>query len=211
MYKIYINENKLLLTDSQSVRDEKKTKGKLLVPYSGKTKMLLSYIDMMEKTNRFKEVIIHHANITKLKKDFNSLFKIIRAAGGVVNDGEDNILFIYRRGCWDLPKGKIDKGEKKKEAALREVEEETGITNITIGKKIKTTRHTYRTKDGKRAIKKTFWYEMSAPHQKLIPQKEEDITKAEWIPLKKVTQLKGKVFKNIKEVSEAYLSRPLIV
>ena len=195
----------LLLTDSQDVSEVKKVKGKLIAPYSGKLKMLLSYIDMMEKTNRFNEVIIHHDNLSKLKKDFNSLFKIIEAAGGMVNDGEDNILFIFRRGSWDLPKGKIDKGEKKKEAAIREVEEETGITNITIGKKIKTTRHTYKTKNGKRAIKKTYWYEMVTSNQQLIPQKEEDITKAEWIPLSEVQNLKGNVFKNINEVTEAYI------
>lgn len=195
----------LLLTDSQDVSEVKKVKGKLIAPYSGKLKMLLSYIDMMEKTNRFNEVIIHHDNLSKLKKDFNSLFKIIEAAGGMVNDGEDNILFIFRRGSWDLPKGKIDKGEKKKEAAIREVEEETGITNITIGKKIKTTRHTYKTKNGKRAIKKTYWYEMVTANQQLIPQKEEDITKAEWIPLSEVQNLKGNVFKNINEVTEAYI------
>ena len=195
----------LLLTDSQDVSEVKKVKGKLIAPYSGKLKMLLSYIDMMEKTNRFNEVVIHHDNLSKLKKDFNSLFKIIEAAGGMVNDGEDNILFIFRRGSWDLPKGKIDKGEKKKEAAIREVEEETGITNITIGKKIKTTRHTYKTKNGKRAIKKTYWYEMVTSNQQLIPQKEEDITKAEWIPLSEVQNLKGKVFKNINEVTEAYI------
>ena len=195
----------LLLTDSQDVSEVKKVKGKLIAPYSGKLKMLLSYIDMMEKTNRFNEVVIHHDNLSKLKKDFNSLFKIIEAAGGMVNDGEDNILFIFRRGSWDLPKGKIDKGEKKKEAAIREVEEETGITNITIGKKIKTTRHTYKTKNGKRAIKKTYWYEMVTSNQQLIPQKEEDITKAEWIPLSEVQNLKGNVFKNINEVTEAYI------
>ena len=195
----------LLLTDSQDVSEVKKVKGKLIAPYSGKLKMLLSYIDMMEKTNRFNEVVIHHDNLSKLKKDFNSLFKIIEAAGGMVNDGEDNILFIFRRGSWDLPKGKIDKGEKKKEAAIREVEEETGITNITIGKKIKTTRHTYKTKNGKRAIKKTYWYEMVTANQQLIPQKEEDITKAEWIPLSEVQNLKGNVFKNINEVTKAYI------
>ncbi len=201
----------LLLTDSQYVREGENTKGQLIAPYSGKSKMLLSYIDLMEKTKRFKNVIIHYDDLKKLKKDFKSLFKVIEAAGGIVNDGEDNILFIFRRGSWDLPKGKIDKGEKKKEAAVREVEEETGITDITIGKKIRTTRHTYRTKDKKRAIKKTYWYEMTASNQKLIPQKEEDITKAEWIPLSEVGNLEGKIFKNIKEVTQAYIAKRTLI
>lgn len=207
MYKIYINENTLILTDSQLVSKGKQAANKLVAPYSGKTKMLLSYIDMMEKTNRFESIVIHHNDPKLLLKDFESLFAVVKASGGVVNDGEDNILFIFRRGFWDLPKGKIDTGEKKKAAAVREVEEETGITDISLHKKVHTTRHTYKLKSGKRAIKKTFWYSMTAPKQKLTPQIEEDITEVKWINLHKVNELKEPIFKNINNVIEKYLDR----
>ncbi len=205
MYKIYINENTLILTDSQSVSKGKQAANQLVAPYTGKTKMLLSYIDMMEKTNRFDSVIIHHQNPKLLLKDFESLFTVVKASGGVVNDGKDNILFIFRRGFWDLPKGKIDSGEKKKAAAIREVEEETGISDISLLKKVHTTRHTYKLKNGKRAIKKTFWYAMTAPKQKLTPQIEEDITEVKWINLYKISALKEPIFKNINNVIEKYM------
>lgn len=205
MYKIYINENTLVLADSQLVSKGKQPVNHLVAPYTGKTKMLLSYIDMLEKTNRFENIVIHSKDPKGLLKDFESLFSVVKASGGIVNDGDDNILFIFRRGFWDLPKGKIDKGEKKKAAAIREVEEETGISNIVLKKKIHTTRHTYKMKSGKRAIKKTFWYSMTAQRQKLTPQLEEDITLVEWIHLTKVAKLKEPIFKNITNVIEKYL------
>lgn len=180
MYKIYINGNALLLTDTQSVLDKTSTRKRLVAPYMGKTKMLLSYIDMLEKTDRFEEVILYHDNPKKLLKDLESLFVVVKAAGGVVKNEEGKLLLIFRRGFWDLPKGKIDKGEKKKQAALREVNEETGVIDLKLKDKLITTRHTYKFKDGRRAMKKTYWYMMEAPQQDLTPQAEEDIELAEW-------------------------------
>ena len=156
MYKLYINENIIKLADSKKIKERKSNKKSLIAPYTGKTKMLLSYIDMLEKTNRFDQIIIHHHDLPKLKTDMNSLFKVIKAAGGGVTDEDDNLLFIFRRWHWDLPKGKIDPGEKKKEAAVREVMEETGVKDITLHNKIVTTRHSYKLKSGKRALKKTY-------------------------------------------------------
>jgi len=209
MYKIYINENTLTLTDSQSVKDGKVAKEALIAPYTGKTKMLLSYIDMLEKTNRFDKVVLHATNVKRLLKDFESLYKAVKASGGVVNDGSDNILFIFRRGHWDLPKGKIEKGEKKKLAAIREVEEETGISQVSLEKKVKTTRHTYK-HNGKRTLKKTYWYAMKAPNQPLIPQTEEDILNAEWVQLKDVADLSGPIFRNILDVVNGYIEKTSI-
>jgi len=202
MYKIYINENELILTETSSVSG-KSGKNKLIAPYSGKSKMLLSYIDMLEKTNRFESITIHYADLKKLKSDFESLFKIIKAAGGLVMNEKKEILFIFRRGFWDLPKGKMDPGEKKKQTAVREVIEETGVNNLEIGKKLITTRHVYRLSSGKRVLKKSFWYKMYAPDQDLIPQTEEDISKAKWLVLDKVMESKKPIFKNILDVVNA--------
>ena len=205
MYKIYINENVLFLADTQSVMGLDNTKGRLVAPYSGKTKMLLSYIDMMEKTNRFSQIILHFHDLDLLKADVKSLFKIVKASGGVVNDGNDNLLFIHRRGNWDLPKGKIDKGEKKRAAAVREVQEETGISDIVLNKKLLITRHTYKSKNGRRCIKKTYWYTMTAPNQPLIPQQEEDIIDARWVAISDIASLDGPMYKSIADVTEEYL------
>jgi len=207
MYKIYINENELILQETESIKDKKSTKGILIAPYNGKTKLLLSYVDMLEKTNRFEKIIIHFKDLKQLKNDFESLFKVIRASGGLVKNELGETLFIFRRGFWDLPKGKIDMGEKKKAAAIREVEEETGIKSIELGKKFYTTRHVYKLSNGRRALKKSFWYAMKAPNQKLIPQTAEDITEAKWLKFNQIYNSKRPIYKNIEDVMEAFKSQ----
>jgi len=203
MYKIYINENELILAETATI-SRKSSKKNLIAPYSGKTKMLLSYIDMLEKTDRFDSITIHAENVKNLKTDFESLFKVIKAAGGLVINPKKEILFIFRRGFWDLPKGKMDPGEKKKQTAIREVQEETGVKDLQIGKKLITTRHAYRLSNGKRALKKSFWYKMKAPDQELIPQSEEDIEKAKWLKFQTVLDSKKPIFKNIFDVVDAH-------
>lgn len=200
MYKIYINENELCLASSEQIKDQEYPNHSLLAPYMGKKKMLFNYIDLLEKSKEFKSIILHYPDRKKLKTDFLSLYKIVKASGGLVKNSKDEFLMIYRRGYWDLPKGKIDPGEKKKQAALREVEEETGVTNLIIQRKICTTNHTYKLKSGNRAIKRTYWYEMTAPHQKLIPQTEEDIEKAKWMTLAKVRDIMPQAYGSIKSV-----------
>ncbi|MCK5700459.1 MAG: NUDIX domain-containing protein, partial [Cyclobacteriaceae bacterium] len=95
----------------------------------------------------------YNAVINDIKKDYT----IIKAAGGLVlNEGE--VLMIWRLKKWDLPKGKLDKGEKPKKAAVREVEEECNV-KVKLGKKICHTWHTYK-QNGRRILKKTYWYRM---------------------------------------------------
>ncbi len=182
MYKIYINDTPLLLLNPEEVQEcAKEYKEKIITRYPGKSKMLLNYIDMLEKTNRYDAILISSPDEKRMFKDFKSLFKRINAAGGIVFNPDDEILFIHRRGSWDLPKGKIDKGEKKKAAAIREVMEETGIKNLEIISKYKKTYHTYRLPNGKRILKYTYWYLMQSGKEDLIPQAEEDIEQAVWM------------------------------
>ena len=133
-----------------------------------------------------------------------SLYLKIKAGGGLIKNESNEFLFIFRRGYWDLPKGKIEVDETKKQAAVREVEEETGINNVVLEKKICNTYHTYRLKQGKRIIKKSYWYLMYAPKQTLIPQASEDIDKAEWMTLAAFKENCHPVYKNILEVIEKY-------
>lgn len=181
MYKIYINETPLLLFDARkgepsAIIEE----DEMRIRYTGKAKFLLNYADMLEKTQRYKQITIFSHDYDKLVADFESNYKIIEAAGGLVYNEEDKILMIFRRDSWDLPKGKIDPGESKEEAAVREVEEETGLTQIKLGPLLGETYHTYRTKSGKRILKRTYWFRMNAPKQPLVPQAEEDIEEAIW-------------------------------
>lgn len=109
--------------------------------------------------------------------------KKIIAAGGLVINKKNEILFIFRRGKWDLPKGKLDEGEDIEQCAIREVEEETGLRNIILGSLIKKTYHEYfDTWLKEEVVKETWWYSMKIENeQTLIPQKEEDIEKIEWV------------------------------
>ncbi len=107
--------------------------------------------------------------------------EMIKAAGGLVSNEENKYLFIFRKGKWDLPKGKLDKGESFRKAAVREVEEECGITVGSCGDKICKTYHIYEVY-GTPVIKKTVWYWMRADNQPdLVPQLEESITDARWL------------------------------
>ncbi|MFO0323031.1 MAG: NUDIX hydrolase [Bacteroidota bacterium] len=130
-----------------------------------------------------------------IEKGFDKLrktFKLIYAAGGLIKN-ENSYLFIYRLKKWDLPKGKLDMGESPEEAAIRECEEECGISKLSIKKELPSTYHIYKYKGGF-AIKKTFWYEMTTEHKDtLVPQIEENIERVEWFNL---AQIKEIVFKN---------------
>lgn len=105
----------------------------------------------------------------------------IEAAGGLVKNEVEEYLFMYRNNTWDLPKGKLDKYETPEIAAIREVQEETGIQKVVLGKFMCSTWHTYAHKKGT-VLKQTYWYAMNAPkNQKLVPQLEEGITELRWI------------------------------
>jgi 8-oxo-dGTP pyrophosphatase MutT (NUDIX family) len=108
--------------------------------------------------------------------------KIIKAGGGLVRNGEGELLLIFRRGKWDLPKGKLDEGETIEACALREVEEETGVKHLALGELISVTWHEYFDKwVGEDVIKETHWFKMDvAGVPTLVPQTEEDITAIEW-------------------------------
>jgi 8-oxo-dGTP pyrophosphatase MutT (NUDIX family) len=206
MYKIYINEVKCLLVATKDYHHLEPKDGEKLLSamYMGKVKQLLTYIDMCEKQHKIDTLIIHYSDFDILYKDFTSLFKIQIAAGGLIQNEKNEYLFIYRRGFWDLPKGKIEKNETKKEAGLREVIEETGITSVTLKFKITVTHHTFKNKVGNRIIKTSHWYMMEAPFQKLIPQIAEDIELAEWVNLDYFIENHSPVYRNILDVIDVY-------
>jgi len=183
MYKIYINETALLLMKTADLSAEYlEGSNQLISRYPNNRKFLLSHLDLMEKNQRFERVIIHATDLDNLWSDMKKLLKTIRAAGGLVYAADGQVLAIYRMGFWDLPKGKIEKGESKKVAARREVMEETGILELEVDHRLLKTYHIYRdTRYKKRVLKKTYWYKMKGESDELVPQSEEDIEKALWI------------------------------
>jgi len=132
-------------------------------------------------------------------EQFSCDFTLIHAAGGIVSDGNGDILMIHRLGCWDFPKGKVEAGEDWPTAALREVEEETGLRNITLAEPLQNTYHTYQLR-GIPILKITHWYAMNAPQQSLTPQTEEDINQAVWVPREVVAERLQESYLSLKEL-----------
>lgn len=143
-------------------------------------------------------------------RDIKSHFNIIKAAGGIV-EKDDDILFIKRLGLWDLPKGKIEKGEKKKEAAVREVEEECGIS-AQLKEKIGKTWHTYPHKKGD-VLKCTHWYTMTClDDQHLAPQTEEQIEEVRWMTKVEAKEIAMKdTYNSIREIYNQYLNLTTLI
>ena len=156
------------------------------------------------KKDEFHAGVLWNPDLDKLKKAFFKHFTIIEAAGGIVQNEKKEILFIYRLEKWDLPKGKLEKGEKLDECAVREVEEETGATNIKLKKKAGETYHTYEAY-GKYFLKISHWYFMScAGKQNLVPQTIENITEIKWIAPKNLQDVFLNTYPSIKDILRVF-------
>ena len=131
---------------------------------------------------------------------------IITAAGGLVQNNEGAFLLIFRRGFWDLPKGKLDVGESIPDCAVREVREETGLQSLELGPFICTTAHPYfDTWLNKDVVKQTHWFSMlSLANDTLVPQTEEDIEKIEWVSMEQLPQYFIQTYPTILTVFEAF-------
>ena len=148
-------------------------------------------------------VMIEEYDAEALMTHMDDYFKVIQAGGGVVYDPAGQILFIFRRGKWDLPKGKLDKGETLEECALREVSEETGVQALISKGLVVTTWHIYKER-GSNLVKQTEWYRMTtADTRKLTPQTEEDIMEARWVAPADVAPLMNNTYQAIKDVLHA--------
>ncbi len=205
MYKIYINGTPLFFTSTKDFKSLELVGDNFIkMRYVGKKKFLHNYIDLLEKNTEFDAVVLHFPDVEKLWSDFKEIFKIIKAAGGIVENDKKEVLMIYRMGHWDLPKGKIEKKEGKKEAAIREVQEETGLQSVDLEEFIHTTYHTYTDRKERRVLKVTYWYTMKTTDTELVPQAEEDIEEAVFVDLKDFFSSPRKIYGNILDVIEKY-------
>lgn len=184
MYKIYINDTPIFLTNSKAAKNLKRDSRNLVALHRHR-KSLFQYVDSLEKNHQFDSITIHSHDLEGLKDDFFSIYKIIPAAGGVIFNDKGQVLMIFRRGSWDLPKGKIEEDESIEEAALREVAEEVGLRDVEILEALPTTFHTYKNKKGKRCLKPSYWFKMQSQSTDVILQTEEEIEGSLWIKPKK--------------------------
>lgn len=173
-YRIYINSRILLFTDN------------LPKQFDTFEQLDVNNFDFPTlyrnlKKNGHKNFIVLSKNPKDVFKAFKKKLSIIKAAGGLVENAKGEFLFIFRNKKWDLPKGKVEKDENMKTAAVREVEEECGVKIEKRGKRLCKTYHIYEL-NGKIILKRTNWYKMYVKGvPKLIPQKEEGITTASWV------------------------------
>ena len=151
--------------------------------------------------------VFYHPHLDELKEAFFKKFNIVMAAGGLVRNEKNELLLIFRRGKWDLPKGKCEKNEKFDACALREVKEETGLKNVKLKDQFATSWHTYH--EGTHFnLKESRWWLMEAGgEQELIPQTEEDILEIRWVLPKDLQKYRSETFPSVIDVLDGYLSR----
>lgn len=151
--------------------------------------------------------VFFHPDLEELKKAFYKKFTLVLAGGGLVENEKKEVLLIHRRGKWDLPKGKLDKGETLEKCAVREVEEETGLTGVQLLAPLLITYHTYH-EGTKFILKESHWYTMQVKGQQtLVPQLEEHIHAIEWVPKKKLGPYMQDCFPSVTDVLQTCLDK----
>ena len=192
MQKIFVGNKPIVLT----TKVEKETNFKNLMIDSVDIIRVLKLL----KKNKYKSVRLVGSNEDELLESFLKLLPNVIAGGGKVFNSKGHILFIFRNGKWDLPKGKAEANETIDQTALREVEEETGIRDLSINKPLEITYHIFK-RNNKILLKKTYWFEMYSSYEgDFKPQFKEGITKVKWIDPKKLKKIKKNIYANIDQL-----------
>jgi len=201
MYKVFVNDTPIIITSSSK-------KENIFPVYNFKN---VVFDEILHKLNN-KELQGVNLHSTDLENDWNSFLtnmKLIPAAGGLVVNQKKEVLCIFRNGVWDLPKGWIEKGESIESAAIREVEEECGISNLKLIKPLTTTYHIYFHKGVK--LKQTYWFLMSSNYsEKLTPQQEEGITEVVFKNKTAIKEALKNTYANIQLVYQKYLEDDIL-
>ena len=162
MYKVFSENNEIIF--EQGKKDDPITSNVRIVNFEN-ISLLLSEIMLLELSDSYdKLVVLSKESIEKIYPEFVSQYLWIEAAGGLVLNTDNQLLMIFRNQKWDLPKGKIELGESPEKAAIREVEEETGINDIIIINEVPSSYHIFK-QNNKSYFKKTYWYEMKTTYE----------------------------------------------
>jgi len=205
MYEVFFNDRKIIIaTKGEITLNNSIEIVDYLLTKKDVKKWFLQFVD-----DNIQEVILLSSNPEKFFMNiFQPPFKLIPAAGGVVIRN-NKLLFIFRNEKWDLPKGKIDAGETNWEAALREVEEECGISGHKIIKQLPSSFHIYKSPykkpKGEWIFKETFWFEMEYSGAiNGTPETEENITKIEWFAPGELEIPLSNTYSNLKQIISFY-------
>lgn len=190
MYKVFVNDKPLFLTD----KIEKETDFQLfLLDSVDIDKIIIKYFQ-----NKIDKAFLYHPDEKEILKKIKEKIPVQKAGGGVVFNPKGEVLFILRSGKWDLPKGGVEKHEEMEETAIREVEEETGVSQLKIVRKLPKTYHIFK-RNGKYKLKITTWYEMTSDFDgPLVGQIEEDIEQVAWLNKEQIREAMNNSYENIK-------------
>lgn len=194
MYKVFVNDKPLFLTNEVA----KETDFQLFLLESVDIEQLI--VKMFN--NKIKKAYLYYPDEKEILKKVKEKIPVKKAGGGLVYNELGQVLFIYRNGKWDLPKGGIEKNEEIEDTALREVEEETGVNQLKITRKLQKTYHIFK-RGGKYRLKITHWYEMKTKFSGIPkPQENEGIEKVVWLNPDEVKEALGNSYENIKLLFE---------
>ncbi len=194
MYKVFVNDKPLFLTNQIA----KETDFQLFLLESIDIEQLIIKIFQ----NKVQKAYLYYPDEKEILKKMKEKIPVCKAGGGFVYNKNGDVLFIFRNGKWDLPKGGIEKGEEIEETAMREVEEETGVGKLTVTKKLQKTYHIFK-RGGKYKLKITHWFEMQSDFEgPTMPQANEGIDKAVWLSPEQVKEALKNSYENIKLLFE---------
>ncbi|MBD3723477.1 MAG: NUDIX domain-containing protein [Flavobacteriaceae bacterium] len=194
MYKVFVNDKPLFLTDEV----QKETDFQLFLLESVDIKKLIVKIFQ----NKIQKAFLYHPDEKLIMKTLKAKIPVVKAGGGLVYNKKGEVLFIFRNGKWDLPKGGTEKKETMEETAMREVEEETGVSGLKIVKKLTKTYHVFK-RNGRYKLKQTYWFEMKTNFEGTPEgQIEEGIEKVAWIKPSEIESTLENSYENIKLLFE---------
>lgn len=194
MYKVFVNDKPLFLTNEV----QKETDFQLFLLESVDIKKLIVKIFQ----NKIQKAFLYHPDEKLIMKTLKAKIPVVKAGGGLVFNKKGEVLFIFRNGKWDLPKGGTEKNETMEETAMREVEEETGVNGLSIVKKLPKTYHVFK-RNGRYKLKQTYWFEMKSDFEGTPEgQIEEGIEKVAWIKPKDIPTILDNSYENIKLLFE---------
>lgn len=200
-YQVFIDGHSIFIGEKRKSNQQFESIFELNEPDVDDLNFVIEWL--LKEKEVVQHVFLNSSDTEVLWKLFQKQLVLIDAAGGRVKNTKNEILFIYRLGKWDLPKGKMEAGETPELTAVREIEEECGITGLKIIDPLPNTYHIY-VQGEKKYLKRTFWFNMLySGTESLIPQKEEAIENAVWVNQSDLSEQLGNTYESLKTIVES--------
>ena len=194
MYKVFVNDKPLFLTNQ-------------IVKETDFQLFLLESIDIEQLiiklyNNKIQKACLYYPDEKEIMSKLKQKIPVSKAGGGLVYNQNNEVLFIFRNGKWDLPKGGTEKGEEIEHTAMREVTEETGVNKLQIDEKLQKTYHIFK-RNGVYKLKITHWFKMQTSFKGTpVGQLEEGIEKVAWLNPEQIQEALKNSYENIKLLFE---------